>query len=314
MAAVPPRWISTALSAALPGARLEAASPVPGGLSGDTWFLTLAAPGGEQVQLVAKRPGAMFGRLDARRTESEYQLLAAARDAQIPAPRPVYLGIEDGAILMERLPGTPQFHPPDTLAWARRTAKLMARLHLAFQGHECQRRLAAAIAAGLAQPRRTSQSLAQAAGEPDESLGETRIRRALAAAWPPPANPLTLVHGDIWPGNVIWHGGQVSGLIDWEDAYLGDPLEDLGVTRLDTWWQFGEEAMNVLTDHYLALVPWPATGLPVADLLSALRPCGEIADWARSLDDVPAAKPRITEEHMRAVHAQFVERAVAALA
>jgi aminoglycoside phosphotransferase (APT) family kinase protein len=38
---------------------------------------------------------------------------------------------------------------------------------------------------------------------------------------------LSLVHGDIGPGNMIYADGRVRALIDWEIAHLGDPMEDL---------------------------------------------------------------------------------------
>lgn len=46
-----------------------------------------------------------------------------------------------------------------------------------------------------------------------------------------PTDPdLTLAHGDYRPGNVLFAGDQptITGVIDWETAWLGDPLVDLG--------------------------------------------------------------------------------------
>jgi aminoglycoside phosphotransferase (APT) family kinase protein len=44
-----------------------------------------------------------------------------------------------------------------------------------------------------------------------------------------PANPVTtLVHGDFKPGNVLMQGDDVTLVLDWETAHLGDPLEDIG--------------------------------------------------------------------------------------
>jgi aminoglycoside phosphotransferase (APT) family kinase protein len=44
-----------------------------------------------------------------------------------------------------------------------------------------------------------------------------------------PANEVTtLVHGDFKPGNVLLEGDDVSVVLDWETAHLGDPHEDLG--------------------------------------------------------------------------------------
>lgn len=44
---------------------------------------------------------------------------------------------------------------------------------------------------------------------------------------PRPA-PLVLVHGDFNPANFIYENGKVTALIDWENAHIGDPREDLG--------------------------------------------------------------------------------------
>lgn len=40
--------------------------------------------------------------------------------------------------------------------------------------------------------------------------------------------PLAVVHGDFNPANFLYHEGRVSALIDWENARVGDPREDLG--------------------------------------------------------------------------------------
>jgi hypothetical protein len=42
----------------------------------------------------------------------------------------------------------------------------------------------------------------------------------------PPGSPV-LVHGDAGPGNFMFENGQLTGLIDWELAHPGDPMEDL---------------------------------------------------------------------------------------
>ncbi len=46
--------------------------------------------------------------------------------------------------------------------------------------------------------------------------------------------PLVLVHGDFNPANFLYEGGKVTALIDWENARVGDPREDLGwMTTMD---------------------------------------------------------------------------------
>lgn len=40
--------------------------------------------------------------------------------------------------------------------------------------------------------------------------------------------PLSLIHGDFNPANFLYADGRVTALIDWENARVGDPREDLG--------------------------------------------------------------------------------------
>lgn len=44
----------------------------------------------------------------------------------------------------------------------------------------------------------------------------------------PRSERTVLVHADFKPGNVLVRDGDVTALLDWELAHLGDPLEDLG--------------------------------------------------------------------------------------
>lgn len=82
--------------------------------------------------------------------------------------------------------------------------------------------------------------------EPTRSLDEYRARRAAEiraaaagqlaralgrASGPAPHEspeeaPFTLVHGDVWGGNVVWQGERPT-LVDWEFQRCADPAEDL---------------------------------------------------------------------------------------
>jgi aminoglycoside phosphotransferase (APT) family kinase protein len=50
----------------------------------------------------------------------------------------------------------------------------------------------------------------------------------LQANRPAPPVRQVLLHGDFRPANVLVEHGQVSALLDWELAHLGDPFDDLG--------------------------------------------------------------------------------------
>ena len=85
-------------------------------------------------------------------------------------------------------------------------------------------------------------------------------------------NPPVLLHGDFWLGNLLWNGDRPAAIIDWEDAMLGDPLADLGKSRLESLWALGPEAMQLYTEHYLRLNrQLNAATLPYWDLRGASR-------------------------------------------
>ena len=129
----------------------------------------------------------------------------------------------------------------------------------------------------------------------------------------PRLNKPILLHGDFWPGNLLWReGAQLAAVIDWEDAKVGEPLADLAISRLDLLWIFGLDAMQTFTRHYQALAPLDYTDLPYWDLYAALRPMGRLAEWAA---EWPAlGRPDITEATLRAGHKWFVDQAFDALA
>lgn len=53
---------------------------------------------------------------------------------------------------------------------------------------------------------------------------------------PPPAQRLSIIHGDYRNGNVLHDGaGHIVAILDWEMAHIGDPLEDLA-WALDPLW------------------------------------------------------------------------------
>ena len=122
----------------------------------------------------------------------------------------------------------------------------------------------------------------------------------------PPAqvNRSVLLHGDFWPGNILWRDGRLVAVIDWEDASIGDPLLDLGVSRLELLWAFGVDAMHRFTGLYGTLTAVDLGNLPCWDLYVAAGAADDLASWG-----LDAA----TERSMREKLQWFAERACARL-
>ena len=58
--------------------------------------------------------------------------------------------------------------------------------------------------------------------------------RWLKAHIPPPTR-LSLIHGDLRPGNFLFDGGKINTLLDWEMAHIGDPAEDIAWVYRALW-------------------------------------------------------------------------------
>ncbi len=84
-----------------------------------------------------------------------------------------------------------------------------------------------------------------------EEVGKPDPLLDLAFGWldanmPNPDGPVVLVHGDAGPGNFLFDHDQLTALIDWEFAHLGDPLEDIA-------WFSKRCVMEPVPDYFGAL-------------------------------------------------------------
>lgn len=97
-----------------------------------------------------------------------------------------------------------------------------------------------------------------------EPLPVTRAAiRWLRANPPPPAQTISVVHGDFRTGNYLYDPqGRIHGVLDWEMCHLGDPLEDLGWS-LQPVWSFGRPGLaGGLAPNETAIDIWErASGL-----------------------------------------------------
>lgn len=61
-----------------------------------------------------------------------------------------------------------------------------------------------------------------------------------------------LLHGDFWPGNLLWRQGRLAAILDWEDAALGDPMADVAGAYLELTWALGPAAAARFVSRYEA--------------------------------------------------------------
>jgi len=296
-----PDTLARILRRLYPEARLRAARLLAGGVSAEVLALEAAHPDGRAETVVLRRHGAADRARDPEIAAQEFRLLQVLQAAGVPAPLPLHLDTSGTILptpwlLQSFVDGDTEDVPADLDGHMRQLAEALAAIH----------RVPAADLAFL--PRQEEQAaalIARSRPEPDESLAESRLRATLAAAWPPPRrNPPALLHGDVWPGNLLWRGSRLQAVIDWEDAAIGDPLADLANARLELFIAHGEDAMAALTRHYLAVSEIDTTALPLWDLWAALRPIAGLPGWGLA----PEA-----EHRLRIRHRAFTGRALAAV-
>lgn len=262
---------------------------------------------GSSRQVVVRRPDYATRAETLRVLASEHGVLTHCAALGLAVPRPCFLDREAAALVLEYVPGAPDFAPRDLDGMLRQLARQLALIHRVEPGAELsflQRRSDSAGRSIERQPECL-----------DESLNEGHLRAQLLRLWPwPQHNPDRLLHGDYWPGNVLWRAGELVAVLDWEETERGDPLADLAVARLDLAWAFGVDAMEQLTRYYQEQSNLDLRNLPCWDLCVALRPMSSLARWAQSYVAAPISRPDVTEQSMREVHRRFVAQALERLA
>jgi aminoglycoside phosphotransferase (APT) family kinase protein len=226
------------------GGRIDALQRLSGGASQQTWAFDLCDASGTVPLILRRAPDGARGR--ARLTaglDIEARLLTAARAAGVPAPAVRHVLQSADALgegfVMERLQG-------ETLG--RRIVRdarfAGARRLLARQCGEALARIHAVPMADLP-PLRRGGAAAEQQFQRDLHRGHGTSRPVfeLAFQWlrqhaPPEVAQPVLVHGDFRNGNLMVDENGLVGVLDWELAHLGDPMEDLGWLCVNAW-RFG---------------------------------------------------------------------------
>jgi aminoglycoside phosphotransferase (APT) family kinase protein len=281
------------LRAARPDWRFIQAWKLPGSTGAQVSAIEAEEPSGRHRTLVLHQYGPANLQADPDIATHEYRLLGLLASAGLPVPRP-YLAdascsiVASPCLLQDFVDGEPIDDPPDLAAFTAELATTLAALHAAAIDRADVPFLADVLDD-------TTRMMGTRSARGSAFRWATAVLGALKAAWPPQQlNRSAVLHGDYWPGNVLWCEGRLVGVVDWEDALFGDPLADLAVTRLEVAGLHGTAAMNLLTRQYLALRPeLDVSMLPLWDLRAAMRASGfQIETWglpARRLAAVRAA-------------------------
>ncbi|MCY4020807.1 MAG: phosphotransferase [Chloroflexi bacterium] len=224
----------------------------------------------------------------------EFRLLKILSSARLAVPRPLLVGasLEIPFLITEFVEGATRFAPSDLPAFCYQLADILSDIHqFGIEQHD--------LSFLPSQREAIAENMREAT---EDAYG---MRAAICATLPRlQFNDAVLLHGDFWLGNLLWRGDQLAAIIDWEDAMLGDPLGDLGKSRLEMLWALGKTAMDLYSAGYGARNPeLDYRCLPFWDLWGALR-LAHFANWSSEGDKIA---------RMRAQYECFVTKAIAAL-
>ncbi|MCC7231146.1 MAG: phosphotransferase [Fimbriimonadaceae bacterium] len=289
-----------------PGAKLRQVEALEGGISATMKVFEIERPDGLRQKLIARRPSPWKFKANPDVAAEEYRVLQVLHSAGLASPPPMYLEnrtaeVPDPFFVVEFIEGRPQLNPSDVSGYLDKLASQLAQIH--------QVDLTGWDLTFLPTQDRGYSELNRPL---NEEMREAEIRRMLEP-WSifTSRNPMVLRHGDFWPGNVLWIDGEISGVIDWEETMIGEPLADLAISRLDVWWILGSEASDEFTRRYQLRMNLDLTSLPYWDLCASLRPMKGLEYWASSYPKL--GRPDVTVDTMRRDHRGFVIRAIANL-
>ena len=227
------------------GGRIANLRRLSGGASQDTWAFDLNGDDGSSTPLVLRRapPGAAVRSGGSAGLAAEAALIALAAEHGIPVP-PLVLTLHrahglgegfvmahlDGETLGRRIASDPRLADARR-GLARRCGEVLARIHALPRARLPALREAPA-AVELARCRDWHHSHGTARPVFEAAL------QWLAAQVPPGGTATTLVHGDFRNGNLMVGEDGLRGVLDWELAHLGDPMQDLGWLCVNSW-RFG---------------------------------------------------------------------------
>lgn len=233
---------------------VENLARIPGGASRETYKFDAVTKTGRKGMILRRDPPDSLIDTDRR---VEYLAYESFHPLGIPTPEPIRLeegvtALERPFFLMSRIDGGAAASPFTPDAYGEH-AGAIGQQFFTLLG-----RIAAADPAALpiskvcetpAPDACWSRELAHWERELDkDELHPQPIARA-AIRWlrrnpPPPAQKISVVHGDYRSGNFMHDGaGKIIAILDWEMAHLGDPLEDLG-WAIDPLWSHFEDVEN----------------------------------------------------------------------
>jgi aminoglycoside phosphotransferase (APT) family kinase protein len=233
--------IRVLLARRLPGYEVTSVTELGGGLDNTAYEVN-----GELIVRKSKEADPAR-RSEATRREADL-LVAVARLSTLPVPEPVFADAREGVIAYSRLPGHPLMERPvaEPARLAPALGEFMGGLHLAplEKMETLVERDFYPLTAWLEDAGRDYGEIVEHIPAASRRLIEEFLGHA------PPAEPSVeaFCHNDLGAEHVLVNAeaNDVTGIIDWTDAAIADPVRDLALVFRD----LGPAAFELTLAHY----------------------------------------------------------------
>jgi aminoglycoside phosphotransferase len=289
---IDPEKSSWAQQQLAPGGEVVSARGLRDG--GAPWLIRVRSSDGTEVEAVLR-----VGPADDIHTEAAAMRFVKSQAVAVPNVIAVREEQHEGMLLIERVPGSSTIPVEANPGRLRTLGAFAAGLSLIVPPPGFERRTRAISGVDFAQLRRDAE--AQPLLEQAEAIVNSYV---------PPSRE-GMVHGDLWQGNSLWVGDELSFVIDWDCAGVGPAGVDLGSLRLDAAFDFGTEAVDYVLEGWES-IGGAASDVPYWDLVAALSTPPEI-DWFADTTQAQG-RPDLTRELLRSRRDEFLERALQAWA
>jgi aminoglycoside phosphotransferase (APT) family kinase protein len=280
----PPRERLEALLEILePGSQLEQVSIFPQSFSNATYLVKAKTKKGTAFQIVLRRYNPA-NENPARKSVREFHALKALQDAGVPAPNALLLDetgelLGSPGIVTSFSQGKQFIGLDDPVSWAQVLAKTLVNIHYvscdltASYWMDGNKETLWFI--------HSDTLIERMAPHEDGDIVYQTVREHVSRVTPTEAK---FSHIDFWSGNILWHQGNISAVVDWEEAARCDPAYDLAYTRMELFLLGLDEAAKVLLEVYEAETGRRVENLAFWELAASVRsmpdPAGWIPEWA----------------------------------
>jgi len=298
---LPRETVLTILEKIAPGSHLQSVELLAGSFSNHTHLVEASLSDGETLTLVVRRYQVYANYDRGEKARREFKAFELIHEHGIPGPEPLLLDdtgdlLGVPGIVTRCVPGALLLDAPaEPLAWARRLAVMLAKIH-AIPLDEAARSF-------LLEANGEATWFLQGQAPPEfmqKFPGGTRLWQAIRERYPSlrPVRP-ALVHCDYWVGNVLWQEGEISAVLDWEEAACGDPVIDVAYARMNMCLMGLPEAADEFLHAYEGESGRPAENLGIWEMTAAARPMLDPPAWEMEREIIASRFQPFMEEAIK---------------